>query len=106
MILSLLGKIDSQHCYTECRYAERHLFESWCAFILNLAELPVILNAGIPAFVMPSDIVVKLRRHFTRIVSLKEFDKSAASFCSLLAGWVPVMFCKFYLGKNHKIVYN
>jgi hypothetical protein len=64
MKLSLRGEFNTQqkrfYCYTECCYAERHLFESWCAFILNLAELPVILNAGIPAFVMPSDILVKL----------------------------------------------
>jgi hypothetical protein len=30
-------------------------------------------------------------------------DKSAASFCCQVAAWVPVMFCNFYLVKNHKI---
>jgi hypothetical protein len=29
-------------------------------------------------------------------------DKSAASFCHQVAAWVPVIFCNFYLLKNHK----
>jgi hypothetical protein len=29
--------------------------------------------------------------------------KSAARVCHQVVAWVPDMFCKFYLGKNHKI---
>ncbi len=33
-------------------------------------------------------------------------DKSAAIFCHQVAVWVPVMFCNFYLVKNHKVGNN
>jgi hypothetical protein len=33
-------------------------------------------------------------------------EKSAASFCHLVAALVPGMFCNFYLVKNHKIANN
>jgi hypothetical protein len=33
-------------------------------------------------------------------------DKSAASFFRWVAAWFSVMFCNFYLVKNHKIVNN
>ena len=32
--------------------------------------------------------------------------KSVASFCCQVAAWFPVMFCNFYLVKNHKIPKN
>jgi hypothetical protein len=36
----------------------------------------------------------------------KNEGKSAASFCHLVAAWVPDMLCNFYLVKNHKITNN
>ncbi len=33
----------------------------------------------------------------------KTRDKSAARLCHQVAAWVPVMFCNFYLARNHKI---
>jgi hypothetical protein len=36
----------------------------------------------------------------------KHEGKSAASFCHQVAAWVPDMFCKYHLVKNHKIANN
>ncbi len=63
----------------------------------------------LPPLVFPAqrDMATTIANIFYEIIQVRlNSDKSFGSFSCQVAAWVAIMFCNFYLVKNHKIANN